>query len=348
MADHVREPHSSWRPPQPRAIPELRRSLIAHLSTTAFVESMTEVISGGDHLLSSQDMPAREGAQWVAATGIHQLKQARMLSVDRDMSNISVAAAQRLPTFELRPENHPSPFGLMVFDRPIASTSHVTLGVVAASWGQVLTSEGLGTWMMFWAAVNHEHAIQFVRESRAMSREEAERVVYGATADLVVCQDVFFLHRDPDPLPAAGIDPDHPIAWAQIVRSAWAMYTARSKRRIAVVEEVPAPRPERRDAERQGYLHTSHVDVIRVHPRLRARAAREHTTGDQHTGWKIDYRKFVSSHIRWQPYPSRNTVEPILIEEFVQGPPGAPFKTKREKVYRLDNKSQPPPHPLVR
>ncbi len=48
----------------------------------------------------------------------------------------------------------------------------------------------------------------------------------------------------------------------------------------------------------------------------------------------------VSGHIRWQPYPSRDTVEPIFIDTYDKGPENAPYRVgKNYTVHRLD---QPP------
>lgn len=349
---------SMWRPPKPTALPEMRRSLIAHLGTTPFLKAIEKAIINGDHLLSTTGMPTDEAASWVSSTGINQLSQARLLSVGANMTDICIAAAHKLPTFELRPEAHPSPYGLIVFDKPLDPRSDTSdspsFGMVAASWGPVLTPEGMGTYMMFWTAVNHEHVIRFIQRRRNLSRKEAERAAYRTTHDISLCAERFFLHDDPDPLVSpGGLNLNSAGGWMQVVRSAWAMYTARSKRRIAQVEQVPVPRTVRRQAEREGHAHSDVVDVINVHSRLRSRAARTHTTGSRESGYKIDYRKFVGAHIRWQPYPTRNTIEPILISDYVQGPEGAPFRN-RQKVYRLDNEpepspGQPPrPNPLMR
>lgn len=341
----------AWRPPKPTSLPEMRRSLIAHLGTTPFLKAIEKAITNGDHLLSSTGMPARAAASWVSSAGINQLSQARLLSVGANMTKICVAAAHKLPTFELRPEAHPSPYGLIVFDEslnpPSDPSDEPSFGTVAASWGPVMTPEGVGTYMMFWSAVNHEHVIRFIQERRNLTRREAEQATYRSTHDISLCSERFFLHDDPDPLASPGsLNMNSAGGWMQVVRAAWGMYTARSKRKIAQVNEVPVPRTLRRQAEREGHAHSDVVDVINVHPRLRVRAAREHTTGDHQSGYKIDYRKFVGQHVRWQPYPSRNTVEPIMIADYIQGPDGAPFKN-RPKVYRLGEKSQIPTNPLV-
>lgn len=340
-----------WTPPAPRALPALRRTLVEHMDSEPAVETMASTIQRGKHFLSTDIRDPRAAAQWVTEMESDRLRRATLWSVDASMTDVALAAVRKFPTFELRSEEMPSRFGLMVFDKPLhnaliqesPTTEDYYSAIVAASWGVVeLPGDGTGTWMTFWAAVQHEQVIEWLQRRHGMSRSHAERLHYGSSADLAPCSDVWYAHDVVDPIQASQLTPGGSGSLAQVVRAAWAMCMARSERRIAEVVQVPSPGPERRQAERGGYDNTGHVNVVRVHPRVRDRARRTHGTDSSGTGHKIDYRKYVSEHTRWQPYPSRNTHELIVINEYVQGPEGAPFKHRKEKVHRLDRKSQVP------
>lgn len=356
---------TQWKPPEPTALAGLREALADQMRHPMEHTALTIMLSRGRGTINPDpDNPARAAALLLDDER-RRLSAAVLYSVTDEMTTIAVQAGRKLPTWEIQPEHLPAPAGFMVFGKPIASyhndeqfmdlTGEATVEIVAVSWGPSgLVRHGDGhLWVTFWSNTDHESSIRTLRES-GRSAEEARRVEYSSRADLTWDNEVLLNYGSAQIRIAgepAAVDPaDATLAaettanWMQTVRATWLLCKTSAESKIADVTEEHLSRTIRRRAERAGHANTDAVRVVRVHPsRLHSR---EHKVADGRGGYKVTVQSYVTGHVRMQPYPSRNAVEPIWIEPYLRGPAGAPFKTAPATVHLLDRPpgGRPPLH----
>jgi hypothetical protein len=123
----------------------------------------------------------------------------------------------------------------------------------------------------------------------------------------------------------------------QTLRAAWLLIAKANSQKILEVEERHVPRSVQKRQRRAGVVDTSGVNVVRLHSTRRRRRSVSAGEDGNREGGKLSVRFPVSGHIRWQPYPTRGTIEPKFIETYDKGPEGAPYRVgKKYTVYRLD------------
>lgn len=354
-----------WTPPEPRELAGLREELADQMRHPMEHTALTIMLARGRGTINPDPANPARAATLLLEDERRRLSAAALYSVTDEMTAIAVQAGRKLPTWEIRPEHLPAPAGFMVFGKPIGTyhndeqfmdlTGEATVEIVAVSWGPsglVQHTDG-HLWVTFWSVTDHESSIRTLRNS-GRSVEEARREEYSSRADLTWDNEVLLNYGSAE-IRIAGereaVDPADAslvaagtAAWMQTVRATWLLCKSSAKSKIADVTEEHLPRTLRRRAERAGHANTDAVRVVRVHAsRLHSH---EEKQADGRGGYTVKVRSFVRGHVRMQPYPSRNEVEPIWIEPHLRGPQGAPFKTTPATVNLLDRPpgGRPPLH----
>ncbi|WP_236787911.1 hypothetical protein [Amycolatopsis sp. GM8] len=288
-----------------------------------------------------------------------RLISAPMYYVTDEMTAVAQQAGAKLPTWSVWPHDIPSPSGFMVFGASIGgyksehpSTGYADISIVAASWGRtsLMGHPDQYLWVTYWSAVNREDGIALAMDSMGLNRQDAQRFVAENEADLAWDNEVLVEYGSPltrvrtrsneileiDPAEDASPLDGTCASYTQTVRAAWLLMKREAKKPIATTEERWMRKSMQRQAENSGQpiYGEPRVTVVRLHTSRRSPSAA--TTG-QARG-KVKFRSLVSGHVRWQPYKSRNIIEPIWIEPYVRGPDNAPFRAgpKKVKVNLLD------------
>src|SRR5690606_35200953 len=104
---------------------------------------------GGIAMFKPTDLPhiraellaASQETHWdLSDADLHRLSTAELFWVSADTTDLAMHASTTLPSYELQPEDLPSPSGLIVFERPIADFpghTYETCHAVAAAWGRI-------------------------------------------------------------------------------------------------------------------------------------------------------------------------------------------------------------------
>ena len=284
-----------------------------------------------------------------------RLRAGNLYWVSPDMTQMCRAAAPGMPPFRPGPDDVPSPCGLMYFASPLSGyqtnlkmiissggSPRSVLGpqamaqVRAVSWGPWSEQgrwPGGGTWFTFYTA--GPSGLAEAARHWGISLEDAARLRLPP----------LFLDNElpcpaservplPRPLEEAVADPDSLYSWMHLVLCAFRLMTSQT----AAVADEALPRPMRRRSGRAGV--TSPGDPVRLVD-LRPRAARRQAEGGvegHRNGPQVRFP--VSAHWRNQWYPRSGVHRPILIEEQIRGPQGAPFRP-RSTVYLLRRPGEP-------
>ncbi|QXV57426.1 hypothetical protein CVV72_10785 [Amycolatopsis sp. TNS106] len=279
-----------------------------------------------------------------------RLKSARLWAMTEAMTQVSIAAGRKLPSWEVRPEDVPSPCGLMMFDTPIGyyradppGEASQMVSIVAVSWGptRIVETPANHLWVTFWSLTHHEIGIRLLR-SNGYRLRDARRLQHSM-GDFTWDNEVLLAYNEAEVSvinshgETEAVDPSNKhlaanttIEWIQTVRAAWLMMKRDAKRPIAEVEELPLSKTERKQLQRRGY-NDDPVRVVGLHQDRRPRASRE-----RESGYTVTVRSHVTGHVRWQPYPSKGVIEPIWIEEHVRGPKDAPWSQQKTTVTVVD------------
>lgn len=352
MTDPSVRPAPRWTPPEPRQLPVLRMSVLEQLRTPQYQAEVATALGCGLGTIQPGWGTPEDKAALMLHDESTRLASATLWSVSDDMTRLAVQAGRKLPSWKLYRHDVPSPTGLVVYDTPIAeyvNTGDETVKIVAASWGPSTFLGAGDLWVTFWAVVDHDlialaakdrmgwsmaKARAFARQYKVSDLNWDNEVVMAFDDHRIRVAD----HGQVDPAAGRHLLSETTTSWAQTLRATWLLLKP-SARKITEVEELHIPRTVARRQQRAGVTDTSRVNVVRVHSSRRRRRTGNSTDSAHHEG-KLGVRFPVSGHIRWQPYPSRDTIEPIFIDTYDKGPEGAPYRVgKNYTVHRLD---QPP------
>ena len=349
-------PATEWNPPEPQQMPTFRDDLLDIIQRPMVLTNTAIALENGNGTIR----PDMEDTDVAAALMLHdekrRLEHAQLYSVTDEMTQVADRLGTKLKAWEVRRDDLPSLYGLMVFGEPIGSyPSHFKfedakkVDIIAVSWGPSLivprSEESNFVWLTFWSLHNHEVGVSSImKHNKRITLREA-REMQHAIGDYAWDDEALLSFeashvrtwskkhsREFDSNDGHVAKPTT-AAWVQTVRATWLLMKSqkgKNERRIADVEDVPLRRNLRRRLEREG-LPTSPVQVVHLHKRNERTTTREHASG-----YTVKVRSVVTGHVRMQPYRSRGVVEPIWIEDHVRGPDGAPFSQKREKVHVLD------------
>jgi hypothetical protein len=286
------------------------------------------------------------------------MQTARLYYVTAEMTAMSVHAGHKLPTWNVYRDDLPSPSGFMAFASPIGSYRATEEGVdhlvdiVAVSWGPTTLTSDLSAncWITFWSATNPELSVEVMRE-KGFGYRQIREAVAATMPDLNWDNEVILSYNASDITlggNGAPVDPaDHTLVseatvdWLQTVRAAWLMMKPKASKPVTEVTEQPLSRTTRKRLERDGYSGDAiePVRVVNIHTLHRPRRGPQQSSADDDARkWKV--KTLVYPHIRWQPYPSRGEIEPIVIGLHQRGRDDAPWSTNRDRgrntVHQLD------------
>jgi hypothetical protein len=331
-------PIVEWVAPQPRELPGIREDLADQMSSRFIYTQTVELMRENRGTVVPVPGDPKASALFLLSEEQARLQAARLYSVSAEMTQIAIAAGQKLPSWNVRPEDIPSMSGLMFFDEPIGHYATHSgaegpriVSIVAASWGR--TGYGGdpdgGRWVTFWSLTHQDLGVEALRRVLEMSHRKATerqamlgRFSWDNEALLTFHSNKVHIHSgglgqliDPS---EAHLTSGTTLRFVQTVRAAWLLMKPDGKRPIAEVVDSPLSRTVRRQAERDGY-DSNPVRIVTLHKQRRSNNAAP--AGER----KMKVRAHVSGHVRWQPYPSKGVIEPIWIADHVRGPDGAPF-----------------------
>jgi hypothetical protein len=334
-----------WQAPDPHEVVRFRAEILDSLQTTPVFLSTVVALAGGNGTLHLSSDPTMAAGKLLADETV-RLRTARLYSVTKDMTEVAVAAGESLPTWKVLPQDIPASAGLMVFDSPIAvydtPNYPVPVQIVAASWGPTQYLDDV-VWLTFWSMADPKTTLDVSGKPNASDVREFQRMMGPVMWD----NEALLSFRSSSVGVSSGpnrrelVDPADPghragrttLGWVQTVRAAWMIIQrAESQRPIAQVQQTHLSKTVQRAMRREGYEPTP-VTVVSLAQRHRHQ---QPSAGEHASGYSVKVRSLVRPHIRWQPYPSRGTIEPIPIDSYVRGPDGAPFAPRKTKVYRVD------------
>jgi hypothetical protein len=314
---------------------ELRAELMQDVSNRGAERYRRIIIANGGHPLVSTKDPAKAGLA-MADAEYQRLSMSELYHVSADMVDLAVIAERSLPGFRFVPEDLPSHFGFLYFDKPIEwdidSSSEAVVrrsSVVAVSWGilgkapQVDVHPGADVWIS-WYADAHEF---FYREFNAgrfpgVSAREAELARLGPRLELAHETTMWF----GDTIEAEEYEQvrsnSTTIELLGILKTVWLLMG----QSLASAEQAKYDRPSLRRLKRAS-REPAPVRVIT----LRRQPA---DTGSHDSDREYHHQWVVRGHWRKQWYPSVNDHRPVWIAPHIKGPEGAPL-LGGERVYSL-------------
>lgn len=314
---------------RPIDLPTLRDETAEHILRTGPTVFETFIRDGRQNTAPLASPP--RAAAILTAEEVTRLKSGELFYVNADMTGLAVAAGRTLPEFSLMPEDLPSPAGLIVFERPIATVDWSEFHdgaenespIVAASWSHWNGTRGRwphgGVWISWYADREGMIESAVARGAVTGAQVDALRVAAGRLILDNEMQSPF----SPSPL---AIEDDRDPALGRtlvgrllILKAAWLLM----QQPISDVRDAVYDRAARRRFERE------QVEPPRVRVVTLRRAA--------HSGSGLSDREFhhqwiVRGHWRQQWYPARQVHRPVWIAPHVKGPEGAPM-LGGEKVY---------------
>jgi hypothetical protein len=267
-----------------------------------------------------------EMAQALTSQEVHRLLRAELFWVDEHMTDLVLAAAPSIPEFFLQPEDLPSPYGMIVFEKPLRISSSPDeyddkVHTIAAVWGDatVAGSPHPGVWVSWYTdtARNYEHVdprrvsadIGWVRLGLPPLSYDNESYIPFSDEPLGWAEPIANEHND-----YRGVD------LMMELRAAWILM----QQPIATVSEAELDRSTRRRLERQK-IEPKPVRIITLR---RPKSSSEHGESDR----EYHHRWIVRGHWRQQWYPSREVHRPVWIAPHIKGPEDAPL-LGGDKVY---------------
>lgn len=293
--------------------------------------------------------PARQ-AELLVRNELARLRKASLFWLSPTKTRLTIATAPTMPAFLPEPADLPAPYGLIYFAVPVSDYEPVPRILVYADDGTVVTSPaasrryqvcaaswgpwnqngqwaGGGTWFTFYTAPKGGQE-QELAEIHGLDKSDAARLA-GLLPPLRIDNEAICPASEADlnprgpSLEEAVRDPDSTAYWMHQVLCAFRLMASA---RAARVTDQAAPRPARKRAQRARVERPDEpVHLVDV-----AAGAVQSQQGAQEPGTrKYDQWTWaVYPHWRNQWYPKRGVHRPILIDLYIKGIPGKPFKEK--------------------
>jgi hypothetical protein len=318
---------------QPREMPQLRQTMLDRLpkilppsithavlqeTPTAFPDGVAVPEEGAyrDPLHRLQTSVNRY-TDWL----LRQMRAADLYMVTPEQTRRALHAGRELPGYYLRPEDVPSPIGLILFGDLVYGLTledvQMEASVVAIMWGPGQVNGRAGLWITTWGDTR-----TLVSSPAFLHGEVTEKDRERAVTDM----GPLYYHDE-------GLQPWQPT-WVEgkmrheALRTLFATWIMMKQKIVA--ERTIRPKKDV-NARRPSYLPAppmSPVRVIDVRPRSHAGhdAPREQKV-------ELEYRTAVSPH--WRLYhtgPGRLVPRLNFIDEHHRGPEDAPVRPRREVV----------------
>jgi hypothetical protein len=339
-------PPPDWSAPEPHRLPALREALLDQMRNPLEFAHQVDLMRRGAGTVNPHPLDPERSARVLMADETRRLRGAQLYLITPEMTSFAQQAGAKLPGWNVRREDLPCPNGFAVFGQPLGwyikeddtnVSRPVTISIVAVSWGPTDLGGDDNLWISFWSATDFDLQTQVLRQHCGLSADRAREYAYKQRADLTWDNEVVLNYNEDGFIVFdhwATVDvAEEQVAtlttapWVNTLRATWLLM---KQPKMSETEEMPQPRNVRRRAERLN-LDSSPVKVVYLH---RGRRRPAHTSSEGYTQ-TVQYP--VSGHWRQQPYPARDTVERIWIDEHIRGPEGAPFRPgKRFTVKVLD------------
>lgn len=235
---------------------------------------------------------------------VRALEFAELYYISKDFTVLAQSSGADLADLSVRPEELPSPSGLMLWQIPIVSMPPDDEGpgadIVACSWSVI---SGLGVWLTLYVQPE-----QFIPGATAEQYRErwGYLMPYGAGVGLT-----FADTYTPGTTPTDAVYRGILATWFLIQQPGVATedrQTSNDKTLIRKARRAGQPAPD--------------VRVVS----LRKHASR--ASGPTGSRWQVSVRFMVRGHWRRQAYgPQRSLRRTMYIAPFMKGPDGAPLKT---------------------
>jgi hypothetical protein len=307
---------------RPQDLPEARSEVVAYHLTKGPALFDACIRAGAMPVRPPGDVHA--AAQELARLEAERVRNGELFWVNADMTELITAASKTMPSFTLSPADMPSPWGFLVFEKPIRTITSPyngeTIPIVAASWGPVPFSdfpEG-GVWTSWYsdtdAVIGSRQGL--APEVRIMMKSGLPRFTYDCESMAAFSDTALKV------VTSHGNEPTEESIGVDLLKAAW-LLMAQPLAELSDVEPDRAARKRLRRANQEPKL----VRVIELR-----RPQRSGDTGpgsrEYHHAW------VVRGHWRQQWYPARQVHRPVWIAPHIKGPEGAPL-LGGEKVYTL-------------
>jgi hypothetical protein len=309
----------------PRALPKIRDRLVQAMRS----EGMTMVGAdpAGGVILPGPDLDVHDclsvevshvspqTGDRFAARIADSLEQAELYYVSADFTALALASARELPDVSLRPEEMPSPHGLVVWEDPIMSLP--TEGeaadeavMVAASWSAVTD---LGVWVLL-----------YVRTEQFLAGRPEARERFGVLLPYSTGGGFDFASQH--------VAADLPSRAQQVAeatfRTLLATWFLVMQPGVADVDIQPTNDKRLLKQAKHARVEPPAVRVVTLR-----RAKQSRRAGDQEPGRTVSVRFVVRGHWKRQAYGTgRSKRKTIYVAPFMKGPEGAPLKLGGDQV----------------
>ncbi|MCF1592462.1 hypothetical protein [Streptomyces muensis] len=327
--------------PTAREIPEVRADLAAWAADRSRdgMANWLYCLGAPDARTAYDDLlpPGVSTTQALAARTAAGLRTAELYYVTSDMTALAHHAAQSLTDFEMRPEDLPSPVGMLAFeDPPMRYAAAGNQPVRLVTWGPWLGHLAIDYW-----SGTREYLDQVdahletnppdtdLAETQAWLRTRFAHVAPGQMAALHPTTGFVYQRTtliEPG-LPDLSDTPEGDVALLRLIQATWLLMG----QSLATSERVAADRASRRRIQRIDRDYGTEVRLIRLR---RARTDRGADPAERPGTREYQHRWVVKGHWRDQWYPSRGTHKPIWISPYIAGPEDAPL-IGGEKVFVL-------------
>lgn len=314
---------------RPQDLPEIRSEVVAWHLTHGPATFDVAIRMGLMPLRPEGDVHA--AAQYLAHAEAQRVMNGELFWVNADMTELASVAAKSMPGFTLSPQDMPSPWGLMVFERPIRlikTTGGDVTPIVAAAWGPwaPLNWESGGVWVSWYsdvgAAIDRSLSGQFANQAgemaptvAAMLRAECSALIYDCET-VAPFTETTVASVDALSGEAAGSD----SLGVDLMKAVWLLMQQPLAQSTNVAPDRAARKRLRRKQEEPAIVR---VIELRRPP---------HSDGDGSGVREYHHAWVVRGHWRQQWYPAREVHRPVWIAPHIKGPEGAPL-IGGEKVY---------------
>jgi hypothetical protein len=241
------------------------------------------------------------------------------------MTELASEAAKTMPGFTLAPEDMPSAYGLMAFERPIRTVVSPEGGhavpITAAAWGLWHPDkyQAGGVWVSWYsdtaAAIDAQSDADMHPNVKAMMKASQPSITYD-------CESMApFTDQDARRInPFTGEDASPEALTVDLLKATWLLM----QQPLVRTTEIEPDRTVRKRLRRAG----QEPKPVRVIELRRPKASSEHGDGDR----EYHHQWIVRGHWRQQWHPKREVHRPVWIAPHIKGPEGAPL-IGGEKVY---------------
>ncbi|MGW4112562.1 hypothetical protein ACWEFJ_16940 [Actinosynnema sp. NPDC004786] len=269
----------------PAELPDLRLRMREWVMTSECGHEVARRLNAGKSAITPrlfgppeiQRASAVIGALLMARCEARRLSEAQLYWVDRDMTALTLAAADHPPREPVIARRLPAEAGLMVFSESIDVDGGEQ--VVAVSWSHWMPQHldlDDGSGLIVWSLNTPGGAVPLHPEF------DGVWLTYW-TPQLVPLAESVLPFGQPLVPPRSVVGK----RWAYVVYTAWQLMTQRGSARLSELEELPRSRHGRKRDQRAGVEDAGTVRLVRVHARHRDAASGEREVPRWSSRWPV-------------------------------------------------------------